>query len=105
MEWSIFDQVLLKKAFTSTNGIAAHEDPRVSRTRVLTDGPNTDYCNEMNVAYPCAPNKGYYGRGPLQHSWNYNYGPTRESNCFDGLNNPKIVAINDVVAFKAALWY
>ncbi|KAK6122572.1 hypothetical protein DH2020_043681 [Rehmannia glutinosa] len=39
------------------------------------NGPSRDYCDESNTQYPCAPNKGYYGRGPIQLSWNFNYGP------------------------------
>ncbi|KAM7460918.1 hypothetical protein LguiA_029041 [Lonicera macranthoides] len=69
------------------------------------DGPSKDYCEEGNTQYPCAPNKGYYGRGPLQLSWNYNYGPAGSSIGFDGLNNPEIVASDPVVSFRAALWY
>ncbi|CAK9137231.1 unnamed protein product [Ilex paraguariensis] len=69
------------------------------------DGPSKDYCDESNTQYPCAPNKGYYGRGPLQLSWNYNYGPAGRSIGFDGLNNPEIVATDSLVSFKAALWF
>jgi chitinase len=45
------------------------------------------------------PRQGYYGRGPLQLSWNYNYGPAGRSIGFDGL------AQDPVVSFKSALWY
>ncbi|KAG8363024.1 hypothetical protein BUALT_BualtUnG0013000 [Buddleja alternifolia] len=38
------------------------------------NGPSRDYCDETNTQYPCAPNQGYYGRGPIQLSWNFNYG-------------------------------
>lgn len=69
------------------------------------DGPSKDYCDETNTQYPCAPNKGYYGRGPIQLSWNFNYGPAGKSIGFDGLNNPEIVAEDPVVSFKTALWY
>ncbi|XP_054813128.1 endochitinase PR4-like [Prosopis cineraria] len=69
------------------------------------DGAIKDYCDETNTQYPCAPNKGYYGRGPIQLSWNFNYGPAGESNGFDGLNAPETVANNAVVSFKTALWY
>ncbi|XP_008791790.1 endochitinase EP3-like [Phoenix dactylifera] len=65
-----------------------------------------DYCDKRYTQqYPCAPGKKYYGRGPLQLSWNYNYGPAGRSIGFDGLNNPETVA-NDVnTSFKAALWF
>ncbi|KZV58058.1 chitinase 5-like [Dorcoceras hygrometricum] len=69
------------------------------------DGPSKDYCDETNTQYPCAPNKGYYGRGPIQLSWNFNYGPAGNSIGFDGLNNPEIVATDRVISFKTALWF
>ncbi|KAK3029641.1 hypothetical protein RJ639_037958 [Escallonia herrerae] len=68
-------------------------------------GPSKDYCDKKNTQYRCVQGKGYYGRGPLQLSWNYNYGPAGQSIGFDGLNNPDIVASNVVVSFKAALWF
>ncbi|KAK3029639.1 hypothetical protein RJ639_037956 [Escallonia herrerae] len=69
------------------------------------DGPSKDYCDENNTQYPCVQGKGYYGRGPLQLSWNYNYGPAGQSIGFDGLNNPDIVASDVLVSFKASLWF
>ncbi|KAL4011964.1 hypothetical protein IC575_029031 [Cucumis melo] len=69
------------------------------------DGATRDYCDEENTQYPCNPSKGYFGRGPIQLSWNFNYGPAGENIGFDGLNNPEIVATNPVVSFKTALWY
>ncbi|KAJ1424500.1 Lysozyme-like domain superfamily [Sesbania bispinosa] len=69
------------------------------------DGASKDYCDEKNTEYPCAPNKGYYGRGPIQLSWNFNYGPAGKDNGFDGLNSPETVANDAVVSFKTALWY
>ncbi|KAE8694878.1 Chitinase 5 [Hibiscus syriacus] len=70
-----------------------------------TDGANKDYCNETMTQYPCAPGKGYYGRGPLQLSWNYNYGPAGSDLQFDGLGAPETVAHDPLIAFKAALWF
>nr|GME00593.1 endochitinase EP3-like [Ipomoea batatas] len=55
--------------------------------------------------YPCATGKMYYGRGPIQLSWNFNYGPAGQSIGFDGLNNPDIVATDPVISFKTGLWY
>jgi chitinase len=53
----------------------------------------------------CQAGKGYYGRGPLQISWNYNYGPAGQSIGFDGLGDPDAVARSALVAFRSALWY
>ncbi|XP_076893575.1 endochitinase EP3-like [Bidens hawaiensis] len=69
------------------------------------NGPSGDYCDENNTQYPCTPGKGYYGRGPIQLSWNFNYGPAGNSIGFDGLNNPEVVATDPVISFRTALWY
>ncbi|CAN6235478.1 unnamed protein product [Urochloa humidicola] len=69
------------------------------------DGASTDYCNATIRQWPCVPGQGYYGRGPLQLSWNYNYGPAGKNIGFDGLGNPDIVAQDPVVSFKSALWF
>ncbi|XP_041026626.1 endochitinase EP3-like [Juglans microcarpa x Juglans regia] len=69
------------------------------------DGPSKDYCDENNTEYPCNPDKGYYGRGPIQLSWNFNYGPAGKDIGFDGLNSPETVANDAVISFKTALWY
>ncbi|KAF3451030.1 hypothetical protein FNV43_RR07119 [Rhamnella rubrinervis] len=63
------------------------------------------YCDTNYPQYPCNPNKRYYGRGPLQLTWNYNYALAGTSNNFDGLNAPETVATDAVVSFKTALWF
>ena len=69
------------------------------------NGASKNYCQEDNTQYPCVPGKGYYGRGPIQLSWNYNYGPAGESIGFDGLNNPEAMANDVVVSFKTTFWF
>ncbi|KAI3756789.1 hypothetical protein L1987_56612 [Smallanthus sonchifolius] len=69
------------------------------------NGHSRNYCDKSQTRYPCNPKKGYYGRGPLQLTWNYNYGKAGKSLRFDGLNNPDIVARDPVVSFKTALWF
>ncbi|MCD7457651.1 Endochitinase ep3 [Datura stramonium] len=69
------------------------------------NGASRDYCDENNTEYPCVSGKNYYGRGPIQLSWNFNYGPAGKSIGFDGLNDPDIVARDAVISFKTALWY
>ncbi|XP_039133044.1 endochitinase EP3-like [Dioscorea cayenensis subsp. rotundata] len=69
------------------------------------NGASKDYCDRTKTQYPCNPNKKYYGRGPLQLTWNYNYGPAGGDIGFDGLNQPEKVANDVVVSFKSSLWY
>ncbi|PIN15005.1 putative chitinase [Handroanthus impetiginosus] len=69
------------------------------------NGASQNYCDPNNRQWPCVPGKKYYGRGPLQLTWNYNYGAAGRSIGFDGLNNPDIVARDPVISFKTALWF
>ena len=46
---------------------------------IRCNGTNDQSCNYIQggwtgTAYPATPGKQYYGRGPFQLSWNYNYG-------------------------------
>ncbi|KAK9159571.1 hypothetical protein Syun_005912 [Stephania yunnanensis] len=68
-------------------------------------GSSRNYCDSTNTQYPCVPGKTYFGRGPLQLSWNYNYGPAGQSIGFDGLGAPETVANDPVVSFKTGLWF
>nr|WP_199156996.1 chitinase [Pedobacter sp. ASV2] len=62
----------------------------------------------QNVIYPAAKGKKYYGRGPLQLSYNGNYGFA--SDCIFGdktvlLNNPDLVSSNAKIAFETAIYF
>ncbi|XP_050374285.1 endochitinase EP3-like [Argentina anserina] len=63
------------------------------------------YCDTSRTDFPCNPAKQYYGRGPLQLTWNYNYGAAGNAIGFDGLNSPETVASEPVLAFKTGLWF
>uniref|UniRef100_A0A0E0KY94 chitinase n=1 Tax=Oryza punctata TaxID=4537 RepID=A0A0E0KY94_ORYPU len=68
--------------------------------------PASNYCDATSAArWPCFPGKSYHGRGPIQLSWNFNYGPAGEAVGFNGLRDPEVVAGDAVVAFKTALWF
>nr|XP_023887071.1 endochitinase EP3-like [Quercus suber]POE67781.1 endochitinase ep3 [Quercus suber] len=69
------------------------------------NGASQDYCDESNTQYPCNANKKYFGRGPLQLTWNYNYGAAGTSIGIDLLNSPETVATDVTVSFKTALWF
>jgi hypothetical protein len=55
--------------------------------------------------WPCATGARYYGRGPMQLSYNYNYGPAGRALGVDLLAHPELVAMDGVLAFKTALWF
>nr|CAB97002.1 putative class I chitinase [Phaseolus vulgaris] len=62
------------------------------------------YCS-ATPQFPCAPGQQYYGRGPIQLSWNYNYAQCGRAIGVDLLNNPDLVATDSVISFKSALWF
>lgn len=79
------------------------------------DDPSS--CNSYNgkcddaywgKVYPCANDKYYFGRGPFQLSWNYNYGAF--SNMVTGnvstyLDNPDMVATDGTVSMLSAFFF
>ncbi|KAK7409740.1 hypothetical protein VNO78_00019 [Psophocarpus tetragonolobus] len=66
--------------------------------------PTSNYCSP-NAQFPCASGRQYYGRGPIQISWNYNYGQCGRAISVDLLNNPDLVATDAIISFKSALWF
>jgi chitinase len=69
------------------------------------DGACTQYCDAGNTRYPCRPGKTYHGRGPIQLSWNFNYGAFGEVLGLDLLDDPDLVTSDGVIAFTTALWF
>ncbi|KAF0916989.1 hypothetical protein E2562_015154 [Oryza meyeriana var. granulata] len=67
--------------------------------------PKSSYCDATDKQWPCYPGKSYHGRGPIQLSWNFNYGPAGQALDFDGLRNPEVVANCSDIAFQTALWF
>ncbi len=89
-------------------------------TRHGQDGQYNDglmFTHELNTSltyisdndeYPAVKGKKYYGRGPMQLSYNGNYGYA--SDCIFGdkkvlLSNPDLVQTDPVVAFKTAIYF
>ncbi|MFD7500536.1 glycoside hydrolase family 19 protein [Streptomyces sp. NPDC059850] len=63
------------------------------------------YC-DPNQAYGCpAGQDAYYGRGPIQLSWNYNYKAAGDALGIDLLGDPGLVQNDAAVAWKTGLWY
>lgn len=74
----------------------------------LEESTPITYRQEENKDYPPAPGQSYNGRGPIQLSWNYNYGPVSEFLYGDKnilLKNPGNVAKDAVLAFQTAIWF
>ncbi|MEU5891341.1 glycoside hydrolase family 19 protein [Streptomyces sp. NPDC047461] len=63
------------------------------------------YC-DWSRPYGCpAGQAAYYGRGPIQLSWNFNYKAAGDALGIDLLGNPWLVQNDSAVAWKTGLWY
>lgn len=72
----------------------------------LSSPPNT-YVS-ASTEYPAVSGQSYHGRGPIQLSYNYNYGPASEQILGDKnilLNNPGAVSSDAKLAFMTAIWF
>ncbi|TDU01903.1 putative chitinase [Streptomyces sp. 846.5] len=63
-----------------------------------------NYCAAESYGCP-AGTYAYYGRGPLQISWNFNYKAAGDALGVDLLDNPGLVSTNAAVSWETALWY
>ncbi len=63
-----------------------------------------DYCSP-SAEWPCEPGEKYFGRGPMQLSWNYNYGQCGVALGLPLLTDPDLVSSDPTIAFRAALWF
>ena len=63
-----------------------------------------DYCASESYGCP-AGTTAYFGRGPLQISWNFNYEAAGQAIGQDLLDNPNLVATNSAISWETALWY
>ncbi|MEV7213505.1 chitinase [Kitasatospora cineracea] len=63
------------------------------------------YC-DTSQPYGCpAGQSAYYGRGPLQLSWNFNYKAAGDALGIDLLHDPWQVEKNPATAWKTGLWF
>ncbi|XP_002991313.2 chitinase 4 [Selaginella moellendorffii] len=66
---------------------------------------NNVYC-DTSRGIPCpAGTKAYYGRGPLQLTWNYNYDAAGKAFNMNLLQNPDQVAQNGVLSWRSSVWF
>jgi predicted chitinase len=80
----------------------AHESDNLRATREYNQANWPLYC-DWNSG--CAPGQQYYGRGPIQLSWNYNYRAAGQAIGVDLWSNPDLVATDSTIAWKTAVWY
>ena len=62
------------------------------------------YCQPSDSC-PCEGGKQYYGRGPIQISWNYNYCMAGTALGIDLRAQPELVAQDPTIAWATGLWF
>jgi basic endochitinase B len=67
--------------------------------------PDCAYCDPSSTDYVCAAGQSYHGRGPLQLSWNYNYGQAAVALGQNLLADPGLVSRDQAIAWQSALWF
>lgn len=72
--------------------------------------PNSqfNYADTIRKKWLPVEGKSYHGRGPLQLSWNYNYGQFSEAyfgNKQILLDNPDLLLQDSVLCFASAIWF
>ena len=66
------------------------------------------YTDPSKINYLPVAGQSYHGRGPLQISWNYNYGQFSQAwfhNKDSLLRNPSLLTLDPVISFASALWF
>ena len=85
-------------------GQIAHESDQLRAQREYRRENWDQYCRPEG-APGCAPGQQYYGRGPIQLSWNYQYKRAGDFLGLDLWSDPDLVARDSTVAWRTALWY
>jgi len=70
--------------------------------------PMYSYNDTSKKNYLGIEGQSYYGRGPKQLSWNYNYGQFSEAwfgNKDSLLQHPQLVSTDPVLSFASAIWF
>jgi predicted chitinase len=83
----------------------SHESTGLLHVSELDTAVYSHYC-DLSQPYGCpAGQDAYYGKGPIQLSWNFNYKAAGDALGIDLLNDPFLVETDATVAWKTALWY
>ncbi|XP_062079012.1 basic endochitinase-like [Humulus lupulus] len=72
---------------------------------IQTTGNKNDPHCVQSEEWPCVPGQLYYGRGPIQITYNTNYGPAGQRLGLNLLSLPDLAEKNAVVSFQTAIWF
>jgi len=81
----------------------AHETGGLVYINEIAQAP---YCSgSATPCGVCASGQEYYGRGPMQISWNYNYCACGQAIGQNLWGNPNLVSTNATISWQTGLWY
>jgi hypothetical protein len=107
--WSGFvsasDMTIRKREAAAFLANINHESDQLRAVREYNTNNYCNYCDPGQWFGCPAGSCNYYGRGPMQLSWNYNYKATGDAIGVDLLNNPDRVATDATVAWKTAVHF
>lgn len=89
-----------KRELAAALGNSEHESDHFKATREYNQANWPLYCQGS-----CTPGLQYYGRGPIQLSWNFNYQAAGQAMGIDLLSNPDLVATDSKIAWQTMMWY
>jgi predicted chitinase len=100
--FSASDEVVRKQEAAAFFANVHHETGGLEITR---EADQANWSLYFDPASPYVPGQLYYGRGPIQLSWNYNYHAAGEALGLDLLSHPDLVADDPAVGWATALWF
>jgi hypothetical protein len=98
------DELQRRREMAAFLGNIAHESDELRALREYRRENHDRYCS-TDEGERCAPGQQYYGRGPIQLSWNYQYRRAGEAIGLDLWGDPDLVARDASVAWQTAIWY
>lgn len=72
------------------------------------EGQKNNYIDSSKKKFPSSPGKKYFGRGPKQLSWNYNYAQFSQAWYGDMdtlIEFPERLSADPVLSFASAIWF
>jgi predicted chitinase len=99
------DQSVRKREVAAFLANVSHETGGLAQVVEQNTANYARYCDTAKpYGCPAGP-AAYYGRGPIQLSWNFNYKLAGDALGLDLLHNPALVQNDPTVAWKTGLWY
>lgn len=103
MIFSVGSQADQRREVAAFLAQVSHETGGLRLVREENEAAWGSYCDPTWV--PCIEGRLYFGRGPIQLSWNYNYAAAGAALGRDLLSNPDLVEYDATLAFETAVWF